>query len=142
MSEHISFAQTALAAVYASPFMAFPMVLVSNWHAPGLSPKVLAGPLISGALLLWIPTVLANVTSRALVGWLGAGLSPVAFHIMAGLVAAVVFVWIIDFVARSSANIGGGPLGWPMFFALVIAALCNAAMIYAVWHFGWKSTID
>lgn len=142
MGERISFAQSALAAIYASPMMALPMVVVSNRGVPGVSLRTLVGPLVLGALMLWIPTVLANVVARALVGWLGDGLSLAAFHISTGLVAAAVLVWLIDFVARGSANIGGGPLGWPMLSALVIAAAINAGMIYAVWHFGWKSTYD
>lgn len=142
MTERISFAQSVLAAVYASPFMALPMVVVSNWRAPGVGLAMLAGPLVLGALMLWIPTVLANVLARGLVGWLGDGLAPASFHLVTGLVAAGLLVWMIDSLARSSVNIGGGALGWPMLTALLIAAACNAGMIYAVWHFGWRSTLD
>jgi hypothetical protein len=142
MTDRISFAHSALAAVYASPLMALPMVMVSNWGVRGVSLKMLVGPLVLGALMLWIPTVLANVGARALVGWLGSGLAPAGFHIATGLLAAALLVWIIDLLACGSAGIGGGPLGWPLLGAVTVAALCNAGMIYAVWHFGWKSTYD
>ena len=142
MIERISFGQTVVAAIYASPFMALPLVAASNNWLVGVSLSRLIGPLIVGALMLWIPTVIANVTARGLVSWLGGDLSGTAFHIAVGLVAGVLLIGIVEFVARGTAQIGGGPLGPRTLFAMVLAAACNAGMIYAVWQFGWKSAYD
>lgn len=141
MTDRISFAQAVLAAIYASPLMAVPLMLASSGPAGG-SLRSQLGPFLVCMVLLWLPTAIANLVARALVGWAGAGSSSVSFHLALGAVAGGVLIWIVNAVARGSANLGGGPLGWPMQCALVIAAACNAGMIYAVWHFGWKSTYD
>lgn len=142
MIDRISFAQSALAAVYAAPFMAIPMVAANNnWFLGGQSARLI-GPLIVGALLLVIPALLANVVARGLIGWLGSGLSGSAFHITVGVVAGALLIWIVDLAARGTVQIGGGPLGPQALFGMALAACCNAGMIYAVWHFGWKSAYD
>jgi hypothetical protein len=92
--------------------------------------------------VLAVPAAVANLAARGLVGWLGGRLPAQGFPIAIGLVASALLVWIINIVARGSATIGGGPLSATSQLALIIAAACNAAMIYAVWHFGWKSTSD
>lgn len=142
MIERISFGQAVVAAIYASPFMALPLVAASNNWLVGVSLSRLIGPLIVGALMLWIPTVIANITARGLVSWLGGDLSGTAFHIAVGLVAGVLLIGIVEFVARGSEQIGGGPMGPQTLFAMVLAAACNAGMMLAVWHFGWKSAYD
>lgn len=142
MTERISFGQAVVAAIYASSFMAVPLVAASNNWLVGVSLSRLIGPLIVGALMLWIPTVIANFSARSLVSWFGGDLSGTAFHIAVGLVAGVLLIGIVDFVARGTAQIGGGPLGPQTLFAMVLAAACNAGMIFAVWHFGWKSAYD
>ncbi len=142
MSVRISFAQAALAAIYASPLMALPVMAVSNNWFIGAKPSQFVGPFILGTLMFWIPTALSNIAARGLVCWLGAGLSGVAFHLTIGLVAGVLLVWVVDFVARGTTAIGGGAPGWPMLSALVLGAIFNAGMIYAVWYFGWKSAYD
>jgi hypothetical protein len=142
MADRISFAQSALAAIYASPFMALPLVAASNNWLIGVHPSRWVGPWIMTAIILWIPTAFSNLVGRGLVGLLGDKLQAAAFHLALGLVAAGLLVWFINVVARGSANIGGGPLSGPTQFALIIAAICNAGMIYAVWHFGWKSNLD
>ena len=142
MIDRISFGQVALAAVYASPLMALPMVAASNNWLVGVSPARLIGPFIVGTLLLCIPAALSNALARGLVGWLGGGLSGTAFHIVVGALAGAMLIWIVDLVARGTAQIGGGPLGLQTLFAMFLAAVCNAGMIWAVWHFGWKSAYD
>lgn len=142
MMDRISFGQVALAAVYASPLMALPVVAASNNWLVGVSLSRLIGPFIVGTVLLCIPAAMSNVVARGLVGWLGSGLSGTAFHIVIGALAGAMLIWMVDLVARGTAQIGGGPLGLQTMFAMFLAAVCNAGMIYAVWHFGWKSAYD
>lgn len=142
MIDRISFAQAAIAAIYASPFMALPLVAAGNNWLFGVNLPRLIGPLIVCALLLWIPTIISNVIARSMVGWWGSALSGAGFHIAVALVAGGLLVCIVDLVSRGTVQIGGGPLGWPTLFALVLAAACNGGMIWAVWHFGWKSNLD
>lgn len=137
MIDRISFGQAVVTAIYASPFMALTLFAASNNWLVGISLSRLIGPIIIGALMFWIPTVIANITARGLVSWLGSGLSGTTFHVAVGLVAGVLLIGIVDFVAR---GIGSGPLSPQTLFAMVLAAACNAGMILAVWHFGWRST--
>ena len=142
MSERISFGQAIIAAIYASPFMALPMVAASNNWLIGVNLSRLIGPLIVGALLLLVPAVLANVVSRGLIGWLRSGLTGTAFHIAIGVLSGALLILFVDFAARGTAQIGGGPLGPQALFGMLLAACCNAGMIFAVWNFGWKSAYD
>lgn len=141
MSDRISFGQVALAAGYASPLIARPMVAASNNWLVGVSPARLIRPFIVGTVLLCIPAVLSNVIARSLGCWMGGGLSGTTFHLAVGALAGAMLVSIVDLVSRGTAQIGGGLLGLQALFALVLAGLCNATMIWAVWQYEWKSTI-
>jgi hypothetical protein len=142
MIDRISFGQMVIAAIYASPFMALSLVAAGNNWLFGVNFSRLIGPLIVCALMLWIPTIISNVIARSIVGWWGSALSGAEFHIAVALVAGGLLVCIVDLASRGTVQIGGGPLGWPMLFALVLAAACNGGMIWAVLHFGWKSAYD
>jgi hypothetical protein len=142
MTDRISFGQVILAAVYAAPLMAIPMVAASNNWLFGVRLSRLIGPLIVGVVLLLVPAIVANVVSRCLIGWWGSGLSGTAFHITVGVLAGALLIWIVDLAARGTVQIGGGPLGAQSLFGMALAACCNGMMIFAVWHFGWKSAYD
>jgi hypothetical protein len=141
VSERISFAQTMLAAIYASPVMALPLMIAAK-GPQNVTLRGQIGPFLLCIFLLWLPTVFSNLVARGLVGWLSSGLSPAMFHVLVGIVAGGLLIWVVNRVAVGTVHMGGGPLGSRVQVALVFAAACNAAMIYAVWHFGWKSNYD
>lgn len=142
MSERISFGQVALAAVYASPLMALAMSAAGNDWPKEISPARLIGPLLVVALMFAVPAAACNLVARGFLGVLGEGMSGQQFHLAVGLVAGILLVVVINGVSQGSSQIGGGPLSPRSMLGLVIAAICNAGMIFAVWHFGWKSTYD
>lgn len=141
--DRISVSQAIIAAIYASPFMATVLVLVrNNWANQAGIWKNLVGPVIGNALMLWVPTIAANLAALMLVRWLGSGLDNQRFHLMIGLVSGGLLILLIDRISRSTLQFGGGPLLQQTVIALAIAGICNAGMIWAVWRLGWKSNFD
>jgi hypothetical protein len=139
MSERISIGQAMLAAIYASPFMAIILVTTrSNWSPQEGLWKAFVGPVIGNALLLWVPTIIANVLALVAVRWLGTGIDGSRFPIAVGLVSGVILVLLIDRISRGMLQMGGGPLQTGTILALAGAAVINTAMIYVVWRLGWQ----
>lgn len=141
MSVRISIGQAMVAGIYASPFMAALLWGARNGLRGDALAKT-AGMVMVTALMLWVPTLLANVVALLGVRWLGAGLADARFHLTVGLVAGVLLVVIVDLVSRGTAQIGGGPLEGRTVLALVAAGMVNAGWIWVVWRFGLKSSVD
>jgi hypothetical protein len=139
MSERIGIGQAMLAAICASPFMAMILVATRSNVSPqeGLW-KAFFGPVIGNAVLLLVPTVIANVLALLAVRWLGAGLDGTRFHIAVGVVSGLVLVLLIDRISRGMLQMGGGPLQAGTILALAGAAVINTAVLYVIWRLGWQ----
>jgi hypothetical protein len=142
MTDRISAGQAALAAIYASPFMSLALLVVTYPASAFTLQRFPVVAWVGQALLFWFPAIAANVIARGLVAWLGGRLTPMSRHLAIGLIGGALFIFFCDLVSRAFRSMGGGPISMRYFIALLLAALCNAVMIWAVWRFGWKSGLD
>lgn len=136
MVDRADIGEVALAGVLATPIMAIPLTVAGEKLTDLARLRSLAGPYVLCIVLLLIPTIFANVVARILVGWLGGGLTETAFHLVTGLFACGLLIFIIDSVSRGMRELGGGPLSKPLLRALLLAGACNLGMIHAVRHLG------